>query len=144
MWQGLLSKQALRVLWGGVGNPAEEIPQADKRADGILQARGRVRADTGASEPGMSAEQQGGQHEGNVGRFGEEGEVEGRQGVGLVCFGGYTLHSCKEHSWRVNGAPGAISRDRELGIMPEHFLWHLPRQQKQPQLHEAGRLFLDV
>lgn len=57
--------------------------------------------------------------------------MEGQQGVGLVGFGSYTLHSCKEHSWRVNGAPGATSRGRELGIMPKHFLWHFPGQQKQ-------------
>lgn len=30
------------MLWGEVGNLTEEVLQLDKRADGILQARGRV------------------------------------------------------------------------------------------------------
>lgn len=51
----------------------------------------------------MSAQQLGSQHD--VGCE-EEGQEEGQQGAGPAGVGGYSgLQRCKEHSWRVNGAP---------------------------------------
>lgn len=42
------------------------------------------------------------------------------------------LQSSKDHSWGGKWSPVATSRGRELRLASEHFLWHLPGQQKQP------------
>lgn len=62
------------MRWGEVGNLTEEVLQPDKRAEGILQARGRVCAKAqGHQSLACLQNSKGVNIEGNVGGCGEEG-----------------------------------------------------------------------